>query len=175
MHVDPGRIGVASGDEPGADEIRSTAKYGRGIDSHAEVHCRNHTRLATRVIFHDPATVIVSLATTHALRVAETWNCRRERRHLTFRHVGQQLPGRNRLREGTNMANTLTRTRLSEAGFATVNPSTGEEIEAFSFFTPGQIETVVARADESFRAFRKLSVHRRARLLADLAGALRKN
>src|SRR5215813_8757338 len=73
------------------------------------------------------------------------------------------------------MANTLTRTRLSEAGFATVNPSTGEEIEAFSFFTPGQIETVVARADESFQVFRKLSVHRRARLLADLAGALRKN
>ena len=55
------------------------------------------------------------------------------------------------------MTNALTRTRSSEAGFATVNPATGEEIEAFSFFTPAQIETVVARADESFRAFRKLS------------------
>ena len=29
-----------------------------------------------------------------------------------------------------------------QAGFATVNPSTGEEIEAFSYFTPAQIEKV---------------------------------
>src|SRR5262245_35746328 len=133
------------------------------------------THSATRVLFHEPATFIVSFATVHPVRVAETWNCRYERRRLTFRHVGQLLCRRNRLREGTNMTNTLTRTRLSEAGFATVNPSTGEEIEAFSFFTPGQIETVVARADESFRAFRQLSVHRRARLLVDLGGAMRKN
>src|SRR5262249_40318158 len=77
--------------------------------------------------------------------------------------------------EGTNMTNTLTRTHSSETGFATVNPSTGEEIEAFAFFTPGRIETVVARADESFRTFRKLSVHKRARLLADLGSALRKD
>src|SRR5262245_25967713 len=73
------------------------------------------------------------------------------------------------------MTNTLTRARSSETGFATVNPSTGEEIEAFAFFTPGQIETVVARADESFRAFRRLSVHKRAQLLADLGRALRRN
>src|SRR5262245_16356246 len=64
---------------------------------------------------------------------------------------------------------------LSKAGFATVDPSTGEEIEAFSFFTPGQIEEVVAKADESFQSFRKLSVHRRAQLLADLGVTLRKN
>src|SRR5262245_33702394 len=68
-----------------------------------------------------------------------------------------------------------TRTVTSKAGFATVNPSTGEEIEAFSFFTPEQIETVVAQADESFQAFRKLSVHKRARLLANLGAALRRN
>ena len=43
---------------------------------------------------------------------------------------------------------------MSDAGFATVNPSTGEEIEAFSFFTPGQTEKVVARADESFQSHR---------------------
>src|SRR5262245_13763044 len=73
------------------------------------------------------------------------------------------------------MLTTLPRTSLSKAGFATVNPSTGEEIETFSFFTPAQIETVVARADTSFQAFRKLSVHRRARLLADLGGVLRTN
>src|SRR5262245_45317666 len=64
---------------------------------------------------------------------------------------------------------------LSKAGFATVNPVTGEEIETFSFFTPGQIEKVVTNADDSFQSFRKLSVHRRAQLLADLGGSLRKN
>src|SRR5262249_20389933 len=74
------------------------------------------------------------------------------------------------------MSTTLqTKPVVSEAGFARVNPSTGEEIESFPFFTPGQIETVVAQADESFRSFRKLSVHRRAQLLADLGGTLRKN
>jgi acyl-CoA reductase-like NAD-dependent aldehyde dehydrogenase len=35
------------------------------------------------------------------------------------------------------------------AGFATVNPSTGEEIETFSYFTPAQTEKVVAQADKS--------------------------
>src|SRR5215813_5310898 len=64
---------------------------------------------------------------------------------------------------------------MNETGFATVNPATAEELEAFSYFTPAQIEKVVARADEGFQSFRKLSVHRRARLLADLGGALRKN
>src|SRR5262245_51574989 len=74
------------------------------------------------------------------------------------------------------MPTTLqTKTVKSEAGFATENPSTGEEIEAFSFFTPGQIENVVAKADESFQSFRKLSVYRRAQLLADLGVTLRKN
>ena len=61
------------------------------------------------------------------------------------------------------------------AGFATVNPSTGEEIEAFSYFVPAQTEKVVARADKSFQSFRKLSVHKRAQLLAELGNALRKN
>jgi hypothetical protein len=36
---------------------------------------------------------------------------------------------------------------MNKAGFVTVNPSTGEEIEAFSYFTPAQTEKVVARAD----------------------------
>src|SRR5215813_4435901 len=74
------------------------------------------------------------------------------------------------------MATTLqTKPVVSKAGFGTVNPSTGEEIESFSFFTPGEIETVVARADERFQSFRRLSVHKRAQLLADLGGTLRKN
>ena len=45
---------------------------------------------------------------------------------------------------------------MNKAGFATVNPSTGEEIEAFSYFTPAQTEKVVARADKSFQSFREL-------------------
>src|SRR5271155_5752075 len=63
---------------------------------------------------------------------------------------------------------------VRSSGFATVNPSTGTEIETFSFFTPAQTEDVVARADKSFRSFRRLPVYKRAQLLSDLACALRK-
>jgi len=59
---------------------------------------------------------------------------------------------------------------MNEAGFATVNPSTGEEIEAFSYFTPAQIEKLVAQADKSFQSFRKLSVHKRAQLRVHWSG-----
>jgi acyl-CoA reductase-like NAD-dependent aldehyde dehydrogenase len=64
---------------------------------------------------------------------------------------------------------------MERTGFATVNPSTGEEIEAFSYFAPAQIEKVVAQADKSFQAFRKLSVYKRAQLLTELGTSLRKN
>src|SRR4029077_10422150 len=64
---------------------------------------------------------------------------------------------------------------MNEGTFVTVNPSTGEDIEAFSFFTPEQIDRAVARADWSFQAFRKVSVHRRAELFANLGSALRRN
>src|SRR5262249_52482857 len=64
---------------------------------------------------------------------------------------------------------------MNKAGFATVNPSTAEEIETFSYFTPAQTEEVIARADKSFQSFRKLSVQRRARLFTDLGNSLRKN
>src|SRR5215470_17180057 len=63
----------------------------------------------------------------------------------------------------------------SKAGFTTVNPSTGEEIETFSYFTPAQIEKIVTQADKSFQSFRKLSVHKRARLFTELGNSLRKN
>src|SRR5262244_1382405 len=72
----------------------------------------------------------------------------------------------NKSRQGANM---------NKAGFATVNPSTGEAIEAFSYFTPAQTEEVVARADKSFQSFRKLPVHKRAQLFPDLGNTLRKN
>src|SRR5215510_1291775 len=64
---------------------------------------------------------------------------------------------------------------MNTSGFATVNPTTGQQIETFSFYTPAEREDVLARADRSFRSFRKLSVHKRAQLLSSLAEALRKN
>src|SRR5215469_7101626 len=64
---------------------------------------------------------------------------------------------------------------MSASGFATVNPSTGAEIETFSFFNPTQTEEVVARADKSLQSFLQLSVHKRAQLFSNLASALRKN
>src|SRR5262245_24951250 len=65
--------------------------------------------------------------------------------------------------------------RMNTAAFTTVNPSTGEQIETFSYFAPAQIEKVVAQADKSFQSFRKLSVHKRAQLLTELGNSLRKN
>ncbi len=64
---------------------------------------------------------------------------------------------------------------MSASGFATVNPATGEQIETFTFFNGAQTENTIARADKSFRSFRKLSSHKRAQLFSNLAGALRKN
>jgi succinate-semialdehyde dehydrogenase len=63
---------------------------------------------------------------------------------------------------------------MQSSGFSTVNPSTGEQIETFSFYNTSEIEEVLARAEKSFQSFRKLSVHQRARLLSHLAETLRK-
>jgi acyl-CoA reductase-like NAD-dependent aldehyde dehydrogenase len=64
---------------------------------------------------------------------------------------------------------------VNSSGFSTVNPSTGEKIETFSFFNSTDIEAALAQADKSFQSFRKLSVFRRAELFVQLAKALRKN
>ena len=64
---------------------------------------------------------------------------------------------------------------MNTTGFATVNPSTGEKIETFTFYNAAQTEDVLARADKSFRSFRKLSSYKRADLFSTLACALRKN
>jgi succinate-semialdehyde dehydrogenase len=61
------------------------------------------------------------------------------------------------------------------ANFSTVNPATGEQIETFPLFTAQQTESVLARAEKSFKSYGKLPVHQRARLLSQLAAALRKN
>ena len=64
---------------------------------------------------------------------------------------------------------------MQSSGFTTVNPSTGEEIETFSFYNAAEIEEVLVRAEKSFQSFRKLPVYHRAELLSDLAETLRKN
>ncbi len=64
---------------------------------------------------------------------------------------------------------------MNSSGFATVNPSTGEQIETFTFYNAAQTEEVLARADKSFRSFRRSSVYKRAQLFSDLAATLRKN
>jgi succinate-semialdehyde dehydrogenase len=64
---------------------------------------------------------------------------------------------------------------MNTSGFATVNPSTGEEIESFTFYNAARTEDVVARADRSFRSFRRLSAFKRAQLFSDLARTLRRN
>ena len=62
---------------------------------------------------------------------------------------------------------------MKTQGFATVNPSTGQEIETFSFYDSAKTEGVLARADKSFQSFRKLSVHQRAQLFSQLAETLK--
>ena len=64
---------------------------------------------------------------------------------------------------------------MNSSSFSTVNPTTGEQIEPFSFFTAQETEAALVRAEKSFRSFRKLSVHQRAQLLSNLAATLRKN
>jgi succinate-semialdehyde dehydrogenase len=64
---------------------------------------------------------------------------------------------------------------MNSSTFSTINPASGEQIETFSFFNVKETEAVLARAENSFRSFRKLSVYRRAQLLSNLAMALRKN
>ena len=64
---------------------------------------------------------------------------------------------------------------MQASGFSTINPSTGEQIETFSFYNSSEIEGVLVRAEKSFQSFRKLAVHQRAQLLSHLGETLRKN
>jgi succinate-semialdehyde dehydrogenase len=64
---------------------------------------------------------------------------------------------------------------MNSSTFLTVNPATDEQIETFPFFTAQETEAALARAEKSFKSYRKLSVHQRAQLLSNLAGTLLKN
>jgi len=59
--------------------------------------------------------------------------------------------------------------------FSTINPATGQQIETFPFFTAQETEDALARAEKSFKCYRRLCVHKRAQLLSKLAIILRKN
>ena len=59
--------------------------------------------------------------------------------------------------------------------FSTINPATGEQIETFPFFTAQDTEAALVRAEKTFKCYGKLSVHKRAQLLSQLATTLRKN
>jgi succinate-semialdehyde dehydrogenase len=64
---------------------------------------------------------------------------------------------------------------MNPSGFATVNPSTGEKIETFTYDDVAGREKTLAQADKTFRSFRRSSPFERARLFSALAVALRKN
>src|SRR5580704_11322559 len=64
---------------------------------------------------------------------------------------------------------------MNSSTFSTVNPANGEQIEAFTFFTHADVEVALDAADKTFQSFRKVSAHKRASLLSDLAAALRRN
>jgi acyl-CoA reductase-like NAD-dependent aldehyde dehydrogenase len=64
---------------------------------------------------------------------------------------------------------------MTSSGFSTVNPANGKEVELFSFFTPAAVEDTLSLADKAFQSFRRVSVHKRANLLSNLATTLRKN
>src|SRR5262245_52985535 len=73
------------------------------------------------------------------------------------------------------MNSTSSERVMSSKGFATVNPSTGEEIETFSFYSDEQIEKTLALSEQSFQTWRRISAYKRAQYLSQLAEALSKN
>lgn len=64
---------------------------------------------------------------------------------------------------------------MSSSRFATINPATDEQIEEFAYFTPQEMEAVIARADRAFKSYSRLPIFERADLLSNLANALRRS
>jgi hypothetical protein len=44
---------------------------------------------------------------------------------------------------------------MDSAGFTTINPTNGEQLERFAFFGPSETEAVLARSATEFRSFRR--------------------
>ena len=64
---------------------------------------------------------------------------------------------------------------MNSPHFVTINPASDEQIEEFAYFTPGETEAVIARADKAFKSYSRLPVFERAKLLSNLATVLRRN
>lgn len=63
----------------------------------------------------------------------------------------------------------------TSAVITTVNPATGEEIERFSYMSAEEIETRLDGANAAFRAWRRVPVADRVKLLTSLAAVLRRD
>ena len=64
---------------------------------------------------------------------------------------------------------------MNASHFVTINPATDEQIEEFAYFTPGETEAVIARADTCFKSYKHLPIFERAKLLSNLANVLRRS
>ena len=64
---------------------------------------------------------------------------------------------------------------MNSSYFATINPATDQQIEEFAYFSPGETEAVIARADNCFKSYRHLPIFERAKLLSNLATVLRRS
>ena len=64
---------------------------------------------------------------------------------------------------------------MNASHFVTTNPATDEQIEEFAYFTPGETEAVIARADTCFKSYKHLPIFERAKLLSNLANVLRRS
>jgi acyl-CoA reductase-like NAD-dependent aldehyde dehydrogenase len=64
---------------------------------------------------------------------------------------------------------------MNSSHFVTINPATDEQIEEFAYFTLGETEAVVARADKCFKSYKNLPIFERAKLLSNLATVLRRS
>ena len=64
---------------------------------------------------------------------------------------------------------------MNSSIFSIVSPVTGEQIETSLFFAAQETEAALACADKSFKSYRKLSGHKRVKLLSTLAATLRQN
>jgi len=69
------------------------------------------------------------------------------------------------------MENIMTYSPATHA--LSVNPATGETLNAYPWATAGDVDRAIAQADAGYRAWRKESVHYRAQKLRDLGAALR--
>src|SRR3954447_9953879 len=84
------------------------------------------------------------------------------RRGRTGWHGSQDIPWARELRQG----------HTGFMAIATVNPATGETVKVFDAHTPEQVEAALARADETYKEWRRRSFAERATLMRRAADLL---